>query len=615
MRAPIPLSEHERLQALHDLRVLDTVADARYDDIVRLAANVCQVPMAAITLIDADRQWSKAQLGFDSRQASRDAAFCAHTILGDEVMVVPDALDDVRFDDHESVIGPPRVRFYAGAPLLTADGHALGALCVLDRVTRTLEQWQTEALEALARQAISLMRLDALADDHARALEDLELARRKLAFLATHDALTGLLNRQALTGALGSLAPANRAGTVSSALLIIDLDNFKDINDTLGHEAGDRVLVSIGDRIHLGARGDDTVVRLAGDQFVVLIPNAGTLGPESLARRLLQSIAVPVEFHGTTVAVTASIGIARWDERVQSVDDLMRHADAAMLDAKSDGRNRYAAFEERVANELTRRLDTHGFVRHVVNERLMRLDFQPLWSLTNGTVIAHEALLRWDTASGPTVDPASFVVAAEEIGLVGEITRFTIHEACRLAARRRTAGEANAAVTVNLSSVQLDRDEVILVVATALNDSGLDPSALILELTESAKLAESGSGQATLRELQNMGVRIALDDFGTGFSSLALLRSFPFDFMKIDRTFVSAGTDADRDVLRSLVQLGHSLGMMVVAEGSEDPDVLDQLRQLGCDVAQGYLLGRPGSADPPHNMASHPLIPSVSPQD
>jgi diguanylate cyclase len=611
MRAPIPLNEHERLQALHDVR-LDTAADARYDDIVRLAANVCQAPMVALTLVDADRQWSKAQIGFEHLETTRDMAFCAHAILTDEVMVVPDALDDVRFDDHPMVTGFPNVRFYAGAPLLSPDGHAIGALCVLDRVARTLEAWQVDALEVLARQAMTQMRLDALADEHAGALEDLDLARRKLAFLATHDALTGLLNRQALTGALDSLAPANRAGTVSSALLIIDLDNFKDINDTLGHEAGDRVLVTIGDRIHLGARGDDTVVRLASDQFVVLIPNAGMLGPESLARRLLQTIAVPVEFHGTTISVTASIGIARWDDRVQSVDDLMRSADAAMLDAKSEGRNRYVAFEERVATELTRRLDTHGFVRHVVNERLLRLDFQPLWSLTNGTVIAHEALLRWDSESGPIVDPSAFVAAAEEIGVIGEITRFTIHEACRLAARRRTAGETGAAVTVNLSSVQLDRDEVILVVATALNDSGLDPSGLILELTESARLAESGSGQATLRELQNMGVRIALDDFGTGFSSLALLRSFPFDFMKIDRTFVRANTDADRDVLRSLVQLGHSLGMMVVAEGIEDHDVLDRLRELGCDVAQGFLLGRPGSADPPHNMDIHPLISPMS---
>jgi EAL domain-containing protein (putative c-di-GMP-specific phosphodiesterase class I) len=173
----------------------------------------------------------------------------------------------------------------------------------------------------------------------------------------------------------------------------------------------------------------------------------------------------------------------------------------------------------------------------------------------------------------------------------------------------------SSAVTVNLSSVQLERDEVILEVATALNDSGLDPTALILELTESAKLADSGPGQATLRELQHMGVRIALDDFGTGFASLALLRSFPFDYMKIDRSFVTVQSEADRDVLRSLVQLGHSLGMVVIAEGIEEPAALEQLRELGCDVAQGYLLGRPGPADGPQNMSPHPLIASLAARD
>jgi diguanylate cyclase len=612
MRAPFPPNEIARLQALHDLRVLDSPADERFDEIVRLAAQLCNAPMAAITLVDGDRQWTKARIGRHPHQTSRDAAFCAHTILDDEVMVVADTSVDDRFHDSELVLGDPHVRFYAGAPLLSTDGHAIGALCVLDQRPRALEPWQADLLRVLARQAAGLMRLDVLEDDHADALDDLDTARRNLSFLATHDPLTGLLNRQALGTALETLSTANAASTLTTAVLVVDLDHFKGINDSLGREAGDRVLVTIADRIHLGARGDDIVARLAADQFVVVIPNGSTLGPESLARRLLQSIAVPVECEGASVSITASIGIARWGSEVSSVDELMRNADAAMLDAKTEGRNRYVPFEERVAHELSHRLDVHAFVREVVNVRSMRLDFQPLWSLTDGTVVAHEALLRWDSPNGPTVDPAAFVMAAEAIGLIGEVTRFTIHEGCRLAARRRAAGEVGAAVTVNLSSVQLDRDEVILVVATALNESGLDPSGLILELTESAKLAESGSGQATLRELQNMGVRIALDDFGTGFSSLALLRRFPFDFMKIDRTFVTAQTEADREVLRSLVHLGHSLGMMVVAEGIEEHDMLEHLRLLGCDVAQGYLLGRPGPADPPSNMDTHPLISTLN---
>jgi len=612
MRAPLPSNERERISALTDLRIDESGADDRLDEIVGLAAELCGVPMAAISLIDQDHQWFKASRGLTVEGLPREHALCAHAILDEHVMVVPDASADARFADSELVAGPSHVRFYAAAPLISAEGHAIGTLCVMDTEERELPRWQITTLEVLARQAMAHLRLSRLVDDHAGALDDLDMAERNLSFLSTHDALTGLLNRRSVCDIIDGLTTANSAGAISSALLFIDLDNFKDINDAFGHEAGDRVLVTIADRLHLGARGDDAVARLASDEFVVLTPHAASLAPESLARRLLQAVSIPVEWNGLPLMVTASIGIVRWSDDMLTANDLLRAGDAAMHYAKIEGRNRYVTFEDRVADEVSRRLDSHSFVRNVVTSGQLRLDFQPLWSLTNGTLIAHEALLRWDSPGAPEVGPAEFVKAAEEIGLVGEITEFTIREACRLAARRRDAGEPQAAVTINLSAVQLERDEVILLVASALNDSGLDPSGLILELTESAKLAESGPGQATLRELQNMGIRIALDDFGTGFASLALLRSFPFDFMKIDRSFVTVQTEMDREVLRSIVQLGHSLGMMVVAEGIEEPNVLEQLRELGCDMAQGYLLGRPGAAEPPEHMATHPLITGAS---
>lgn len=607
MRAPIPTNERERLDALMALDVLDTPPDARLDEIVGLAADLCQTPISAVSLVDTHRQWFKSHRNMPVDETSRSEAFCAHAILSEEVLVVEDATSDPRFFD-SSLVTEHGFRFYAGAPLISADGHAIGTLCVVDTVARHLEHWQIKMLQILARQAMAQIRLRRLVDDHADVLDDLDMANRNLQFLSTHDPLTGVLNRRAITDLLDGLATANASGSVSTAVLFVDLDHFKDVNDAYGHDAGDRVLVTVADRIHLGARGDDAVARLASDEFVVVVPNAPAFAPEALARRLLQAIAVPVEHHGRSISVTASIGIARWADHVLSAGDLLRDASAAMSYAKFEGRNRSVTFEDRVASDLTRRLDTHAFVRHVVREGAMRLDFQPLWSLSSGEVIAHEALLRWDSPGAPELSPAEFVAAAEDIGLVGEITRFTIREACRLAARRRAAGELGAVVTVNLSAVQLERDEVILEVASSLNDSGLDPSGLMLELTESAKLAGSGPGQATLRELQHMGVRVALDDFGTGFASLALLRSFPFDYMKIDRSFVTVQSDADREVLRSLVQLGHSLGMMVIAEGIEEPAVLEQLRDLGCDVAQGYLLGRPGTGEPPHHMAPHPLI-------
>ena len=607
VRAPFPSNELERLGALSELRIIDSGFDARLDEIVTLAAELCGVSMAGVSLVDADHQWFTSSRGVEVTGVTRDDAFCSHAILADRVMVVEDARTDARFFDN-SLVTLHGVRFYAGAPLISADGLAVGTLCVMDTEPRVLPGWQLATLEVLARQAMAHLRLSCLVDDHADILDDLDMAHRNLTFLSTHDALTGLLNRRAVSDVIDGLSTVNASRTVNSALLFIDLDDFKDINDAYGHEAGDRVLVTIADRLHLGARGDDAVARLASDEFVVLIPNAGALAPESLARRLLQAISIPVEWQGASLTVTASIGIVRWNDDMLSSHDLLRAGDAAMHYAKVEGRNRYVTFEDRVADDATRLLDVHSFVRHVVSQKALRLEFQPLWSLSKGSIIAHEALLRWDSPGAPTIGPAEFVAAAEEIGLEGAIAEFTIREGCRLAARRREAGETNAAVTVNLSSVQLERDEVILMVASALNDSGLDPSGLILELTESGRLAESGPGQATLRELQNMGIRIALDDFGTGFSSLALLRSFPFDYMKIDRSFVNTQTDMDREVLRSIVQLGHSLGMMVVAEGIEEPAVLEQLLEVGCDVAQGYLLGRPGSGEPPYHMDHHPMI-------
>jgi diguanylate cyclase (GGDEF)-like protein len=586
------------------------LGEARFDEIVALAAELCGTSMAAITIVDGDQFCFAAQRTTPSAPFICPIEVCAMALLSRDVLVI----EDVSAHAAAGVVGDG-ARFFASVALIGADGVAVGALSVIDGGARTLEPWQHRMLQVLARQTVAHIQLSRLAEHHAGTLDELNMAQRNLDFMTTHDPLTSLLNRRTVTTMINGLAAGNTSGALKSAVLLIDLDNFQDINDEHGAEAADRVLVTVADRIHLGARGDDAAARLGGDEFVVVIPNAGSLTPEALARRLLESISAPIDFQGEQLTVTASIGVARWSVATNDAGDILRDATAAMHYAKVEGRNRYVTFEQRVAKSLAHRVDTHTFVRNVIRDGLLRLDFQPLWSLSSGAIIAHEALLRWDAISPPDVGPAEFVAAAEELGVVGEITRFAIFHACALAAKRRQAGDRSAAVTVNLSSVQLARDEVILIVASALNDSGLDAAGLILELTESAKLVESGAGQATLRALQDMGVRIALDDFGTGFSSLALLRSFPFDFMKIDRSFVTVATAMDRDVLRSLVQLGHSLGMKVVAEGIEDPEVLAQLRSVGCDVAQGYLLGRPGPPDAAIHVEAHPLIAALGPDD
>ena len=278
MRAPTPTNEHERLDALLELDVFDTTTDERLDEIVGLAADLCGAPMAALSLVDSNRQWFKSHRNMPFTQTSRDASFCAHAIMGDSVMVVRDAATDARFFD-SPLVADGGIRFYAGAPLISGNGCAVGTICVVDAVARTIEPWQEKMLQILARQAMAQLRLRQLVDDHADVLDDLDMANRNLNFLATHDPLTGVLNRRAVTDLIDGLATANASGSVSSAVMIIDLDHFKDVNDAYGHEAGDRVLVTIADRIHLGARGDDAVARLASDEFVVVIQNAGAHAP------------------------------------------------------------------------------------------------------------------------------------------------------------------------------------------------------------------------------------------------------------------------------------------------------------------------------------------------
>jgi diguanylate cyclase len=613
MPAPHPRDEQQRLAALLELRVAESGRDDTLAEIVDLAAKVCGAAMAAVSIVGYDRQVFRSQHGFSTTETERDRSLCAHAILSDVLFVVQDATIDPRVSDSPLVTGEPHVRFYAGAPLVSADGHAVGTLCVLDTAPGRIEPWQGRMLEVLARQAMAHLRLDRLVDDSDDVTEELHVARRNLDFLATHDSLTSLLNRQAITDLIDGLATPNAAGSASSAVLHIDLDDFRHINETYGHVAGDRVLVTIADRIHLGARGDDAVGRLASDEFVVLVQNAMSMGPESLARRLLDAISLPIEFDGTEITVTASIGVARWSPDMLSAGDLLRASSAATHEAKAEGGNRVRCFESHDTDAGRRRSDVHAFVRRIVTAGALQLEFQPLWSLASGALVAHEALLRWNGDHRFDLTPGDFVSAAEELDIVSQVTEFTIREACRVAAIHRAAGDPAAAVSVNLSATQLERDEVILTVASALNDSDLEPSALILELTESAKLASSGPGRATLRELHNMGIRIALDDFGTGFASLDLVRALPFDFMKIHGSFVAAQSDVDREVLRSLVQLGHSLGMMVVAEGIEEPAVLEQLGALGCDLAQGYLLGRPTPTGVTAG-GSHPLIAALHQQ-
>jgi diguanylate cyclase (GGDEF)-like protein len=448
-------------------------------------------------------------------------------------------------------------------------------------------------LSALLALAIFL-----LGTGRARAMNVVDEKTRELAFQALHDGLTGLPNRTLVMDRIGHALARTRRGAPPVALLFIDADGFKTVNDTFGHGAGDELLRTIGARLSELVRGADTVGRLAGDEFVVLLePGDGVPAPERVAERILELFNKPVNLgQGTEVRLTASIGIAASDGA--GTEDLLRDADLALYSAKQSGRNRYVVFEDAMRAAIADRYSLEIDLKHAVTRDELFLVYQPTFRLDDRRIGGVEALVRWQHPARGLIAPDRFIPIAEESGLILELGRWVAREACAQAAAWRKRGLA-LTMAINISGKQLDEHDFTGEIRTILEETGLDPEALTLEITESSLMRSPGDAAARLRELKGLGVRIAIDDFGTGYSSLAYLREFPVDSLKIDRTFISSlGSSQDASALvATLVQLGKSLKVSTLGEGIEDESQLNGLRDADCDYGQGFLLARPLPAD------------------
>jgi diguanylate cyclase (GGDEF)-like protein len=592
--AVVPTNESERLAALRRCEALDTAPEIAFDDIVLLASRVCEAPMAAISLVDEHRQWFKSRVGFEARQTPREVAFCAHAILQSDLLVVPDAMKDERFHDNPLVRGDPHVRFYAGAPLVTTDGHAIGALCVMDTVARSLSTGQAETLHVLARQVINQI--------------ELRQAQRRLVQAAMHDALTGLPNRVLLMDRIEHcIARARSRGNYHFAVLYLDLDRFKVINDSMDHSAGDQLLVTVAQRLMQSLRAGDTVgraeedletvARLGGDEFTVVLENLRA--PEDaavVAKRLLTELSKPLPLNGQEIVITASMGVVAGSGIAASATQLLRDADVAMYRAKGAGGNRFAMFDPAMHTVATKRMQLENDLRHAIERGQLVLQYQPIVSLQTRSLKGFEALLRWQFR-GEMIRPEEFVPIAEETGLIVPIGRWIIAGACRqLAEWRRAFAPLPLTMSINLSRRQLADRELMPLVSRVLRETGLEAQSLQLELTESA-ICNEESARVMLPRLKEMGVHLAMDDFGTGYSSLSCLRDYPLDVLKIDRSFVS-GQGSCRDavaVLKGIVDLAHNLQMRAVAEGIETMEEAAMLQSVQCDDGQGYLFSPPCS--------------------
>ncbi|HYT38931.1 MAG TPA: EAL domain-containing protein, partial [Acidimicrobiia bacterium] len=511
----------------------------------------------------------RALHGLDLARLVEDSLAVVRDVLGvDRAELLRDAVPDEPAGSAAVVVIPGQVQPYGALRVERATGEVLGPR-------------QLDFLTSVANiLAAAIQR------------HDTETA---LAHQALHDPLTGLPNRALLLDRLAQAAARGGRQPAPLAVLFLDLDRFKVVNDGLGHRAGDELLQAVANRLLAVVRPGDTVARLGGDEFVVLcehLPNDDQA--VELADRIAEVLSRPVTVSGRDVTISASVGIVIADAGHVGAEELLRDADTAMYQAKAEGRARFALFDPPSRRQVMDRLETEVALRRAIDRGDLRLCYQPELSLDDGRIVGLEALLRWQHPEKGLQLPGQFLPLAEETGLIVPIGEWALEEACRMASTLQRANRPSV-VWVNLSGRQLAEPGLPSTIARILGETGADPTSLGLEITESVIMGDTRLSEETLRTLKGLGVRIAIDDFGTGFSSLSRLRSFPVDALKVDRSFVAGISHDEEDsaIVVAVVGLARSLGMSAVAEGVETLEQAAALRAIGCDAAQGFYFSPP----------------------
>jgi diguanylate cyclase (GGDEF)-like protein len=516
---------------------------------------------------------------------------CILSFESGDAVIAPDLSKETRFAQFAARALEEGLGAVHSFPL-RLDGRRLGALDLYSLGPHALSAGDIVGGQILADVAAAYI-------FNAQARVEADESAQALRHRALHDPLTKLPNRLLVEDRLAqALAKSARAGT-RTGVLFLDLDRFKAVNDTYGHLAGDRLLIAVADRLSSTLRPGDTLARVAGDEFLVVCEGISDLGhAEQIAARIHGVLEAPFAIEPNALAISASIGVAVADPSERAAD-LVLHADGALYEAKRRGGAQSTSATERARTETDRRLNIERDLRRAIDDHELELVFQPIFELTSGRAARVEALLRWTHPRLGAIGAPAIVASAERTGLIRELGTWVVHTACAQLRRWQDSGVQVNCVCVNVAAAEFTDPAYCDVVRAVCEETGIEPHQLCLEITESVLIDDAPGALAAFDGLKQVGVQLALDDFGTGYSSLSYLKRFPVDIVKIDQSFV-AGIPAeplDEAIVRAVIGLAHGIGMIVVAEGVEEPRQQQAITKLGCDMAQGFLLARPVAAD------------------
>jgi diguanylate cyclase (GGDEF)-like protein len=614
--------ETQRLRSLLNYDILDTPPEAIFDELARMAASICDVPIALVSFVDEMRQWFKATVGLVISETPREFAFCAQAIKSAEPFIVPNTLLDPRFADNPLVTGKPHIRFYAGAPLIAADGRALGTLCVIDNVARELSPERVEALQLLAKHVMAHLELRkrlaevsssnaqkrevirGLKGSRAELDELIQDQQARILQMVQFNALTGLANRSLFLTRLRSALQAAHVARTPAVALVMDIERFHLVAEAVGQSHLDELLEQVASRMHHVFDKPNSIAHLETDRFAafrVSVSLPDTL-PGWIESVLLPALSQPYRVGGEEVRISFKVGAALLQDPAIPAELLLKRAKTALAKAK-ESREAYALFSAELEVRLATIVTLESKLRRAIELEEFELHYQPKQSLLDGSVTGVEALIRWRdpechnhlAESGDQwVPPSRFVPALESTGLILTVGRWALERAAWDYQDWTSRGLTAPRIAVNVSPLQLRHPGFLSDIQEIFRRSE-NPNGIDLELTEAILLDHPEQCIATLQSLRAMGVKIAIDDFGSGYSSLRYIARLPVDVLKIDMAFIHAMPKSPDNmaIVSSVISLAHGLRLKTVAEGVESEEQRNLLRLLRCDEIQGYLFSKP----------------------